>query len=183
MNRYKLDPSRSRFTVQAFAAGILSAFAHSPTFAVRDFSGDVRLGETVQQFELELTVNTHSLELEDRVSASDRQEIEARMWGEILETSAYREITYRGAAAGAETIGQGRYRLVVQGDLTLHGATRPYRIDAELIVFADGLRLGGGGAVRMSEFEIKPVTALGGTIKLKDELKLAFDLAALPDPS
>ena len=35
----------------------------------------------------------------------------------------------------------------------------------------------------MSEFGIRPVTALGGTIKLKDELKLSFDLAALPEPS
>jgi polyisoprenoid-binding protein YceI len=183
MDRYKLDPGRSRFTVQAFAAGILSAFAHSPTFAVRDFSGEIRLGETVQQFELNLTVNTHSLELEDRVSATDRQEIEARMWNEVLETSTYREITYRGAAATADKIGQGRYRLAIQGDLTLHGVTRPYRPDAELIVFADGLRLGGGGLLRMSEFGIKPVTALGGTIKLKDELKLAFDLAALPEHS
>jgi polyisoprenoid-binding protein YceI len=183
MNRYKLDPIRSRFTVQAFSGGILSAFAHSPTFAVRDFSGEVRIGDMVQQFELELTFDTHSLELEDRVSASDRHEIEARMWGEVLESSAYREITYRGATARADTIGQGRSRLVIQGDLTLHGITRPYRVDAELIVFADGLRLGGGGALRMSEFGIKPVTALGGTIKLKDELKLAFDLAALPEHS
>ncbi len=183
MNRYKLDPGRSRFTLQAFSAGILSAFAHSPTFAVRDFSGEVGLGDTVQQFELAMTINPGSLELEDRVSASDRQEIEARMWNEVLETSAYREITYRGAAAKADTIGQGRYRLVIQGDLALHGVTRAYRIDAELIVFADGLRLGGAGTLRMSEFGIKPVTALGGTIKLKDELKLAFDLAALPEPS
>ena len=30
-------PGQSRFTVQAFAAGLLSFLGHSPTFAVRDF--------------------------------------------------------------------------------------------------------------------------------------------------
>jgi polyisoprenoid-binding protein YceI len=182
MNRYRIDTARSRFTVQAFSGGLLSAFAHSPTFAVRDFSGEVRLGDTVEGLELELTVNSDSLELEDRVSASDRKEIESRMRGEVLETSAYREIAYRGRVVRSDTIGQGRYRVVIEGDLTLHGPNRPYRIDAELIVFGDGLRLGGGGTVRMSEFGIRPVTAVGGTIKLKDELRLSFDLAALPEP-
>jgi polyisoprenoid-binding protein YceI len=183
MNRYRIEPGRSRFTVQAFSAGLLSVFAHSPTFAVRDFSGEVRLGATVQGLEVELTVNPNSLDLEDRVSTSDRKEIETRMWGEVLETSKYPEITYRGGAVRADTIGRGRYRVVIEGDLDLHGVTRPYRIDAELIVFADGLRLGGSSTLRMSEYGIRPVTALGGTIKLKDELKLSFDLAGLPSQS
>jgi polyisoprenoid-binding protein YceI len=95
----------------------------------------------------------------------------------------YRSIGYRGGVVQAGTIGQGRYRLTIGGDLSLHGVTRPHRVDAELIVFGDGLRLGGGSVVRMSEYGIRPVTALGGTIKLKDELKLSFDLAALPETS
>ena len=45
MNRYRIDPGRSRFTVQAFATGLLSAFAHSPTFAVRDFRARSASGE------------------------------------------------------------------------------------------------------------------------------------------
>jgi polyisoprenoid-binding protein YceI len=183
MNRYRIDPGRSLFTVQAFAAGLLSAFAHSPTFAVRDYGGEVRLGDTAESLELELTVNPASLDLQDRVSAADRRDIEARMQGEVLETPVYRTIAYRGGVAEAGTVGQGRYRLVIGGDLSLHGVTRPQRIDAELTVFGDGLRLGGASILRMSEYGIRPVTALGGTIKLKDELKLSFDLAALPETS
>ena len=183
MNRYRIEPGRSRFTVQAFAAGLLSAFAHSPTFAVRDYRGEVRLGATAQGLELDLTINPDSLDLEDRVKDSDRREIEGRMRGEVLETSAYREIEYHGRAVRAETIDQGRYRLVIGGDLRLHGVTRPHQLDAELVVFGDGLRLGGVDRLRMSEHGIGPVTALGGTIKLKDELTITFDLAALPEPS
>ena len=37
--RYRFDPSLSRFTVRAFASGLLSFVGHSPTFAVRQFAG------------------------------------------------------------------------------------------------------------------------------------------------
>lgn len=183
MNRYTIDPGRSRFTVQAFATGLLSAFAHSPTFAIRGLGGEVRLGSTAESLEIDLTVDPASLELADQVRDADRREIETRMRGEILETSRFRAIEFRGRAARAESIGKGRYRLAIAGDLTLHGATRPHPIDAELIVFADGLRLGGASVLRMSAHGIRPVTAMGGTIKLKDELHFSFDLAALPASS
>lgn len=183
MNRYAIDPGRSRLTVQAFAAGLLSTFAHSPTFAVRDFGGEVRLGTTAETLELDLEVNPDSLDLVDRLSATERREIETRMRSEVLETLAYRKIAYHARAVRAETIDRGRYRVSLEGDLNLHGTARPHRIDAELIVFGDGLRLGGVTVLRMSEHGIGPVTALAGTIKLKDELRFTFDLAALPESS
>ncbi len=39
MSRYRLDNKSSRFTVQAFATGLLSFAAHSPTFAGSPMSG------------------------------------------------------------------------------------------------------------------------------------------------
>jgi hypothetical protein len=36
---YALDPRKGSFTVQAFATGLLSAFGHSPRFAIRNFDG------------------------------------------------------------------------------------------------------------------------------------------------
>jgi hydrogenase nickel incorporation protein HypA/HybF len=105
MARYRFDPARSRFTVQAFATGLLSAIAHSPTFAVRSFDGTIRLeGSPVENLELELTVDADSLELENRVRPADRREIEGRMREEVLETSVYREITYRAAATRPKSI-------------------------------------------------------------------------------
>jgi polyisoprenoid-binding protein YceI len=181
MNRYRIDPGRSYFTVQAFASGLLSAFAHSPTFAVRDFGGEMRLGETADSFELDPTVIADSLELVDHVRDADRRDIEGRMRGEVLETSLYREISYRGRASRADPIAQGHYRLVIDGELALHGVARPHRMEAELTVFGDGLRLGGRDTLRISEFRIRPVTAVGGTIRLKDQLTISFDIAAVPE--
>lgn len=65
----------------------------------------------------------------------------------------------------------------------LRGVSRPHRLAAELTMFQDGLRLRGDTTVRMSAFGILPVTALAGAVRLEDEVKLSFDLAARPEGS
>jgi polyisoprenoid-binding protein YceI len=178
--RYRIDPRRSRFTVQAFATGALSFFGHSPTFAVRDYAGAIRFeGGHVAGLVLELTVRADSLALEDRVGESDRREIEERMRRDVLETAAHPEIAFRAARPAVEEVARGRYQLGIGGDLSLHGVTRPIRVSAELTVFEDGVQLRCGCPLRMPDFGIRPVTALGGTIRLKDEVQVALDLAAV----
>jgi polyisoprenoid-binding protein YceI len=177
---HRFDPGQSRFTVQAFASGMLSMLGHSPTFAVRDFAGFVRLdGPGVEGLYVELTARADSLELLDRLGAREREEIERRMRREVLETAAFPEITFHTVEFEAELVDRGHYRVFLGGRLTLHGVTRPQGIDAELLFDTDRLRLRGGCTVRMSAYGIRPVTALAGAIKLKDELKLTFDLVAL----
>jgi polyisoprenoid-binding protein YceI len=182
--RYRFDPPRSRFTVQAFAIGLLAAFAHSPTFAVRDFAGGNHLrGDPLEDLELELIVPVDALELEGRIPAADRRDVETRMRGEVLETARYPEIRFQSTDAGVTPTSPGRYQVRIGGRLSLHGVTLPHQVEAELLVFSDGLRLRGDDALRMSDYRIKPVTALGGAIKLKDEVRLAFDIGGVPEVS
>ena len=181
--RYRFDPSRSQFTVQAFAAGVLSFLGHSPTFAVRDFAGWVAFeGGSVHNVRLELAVRADSLELTDAVSDKDRREIEGTMRRDVLQTTDYPKIAYEAVKVSADSVMRGRYRLRIGGRLSLHGVTRPQPVDAELLVFDDGIRLRGESSLRLSDYQIRPVTALGGTIRLKDELRLSFDLAGLGLP-
>ena len=182
--RYRLDPLQGRFTAQAFATGMLSFLGHSPTFAVRDYAGTVAFDdERVATLRLDLTVVAETLAVADDVKPSDRREIEDRMRADVLETGPFPDIVYRAAATASERTGEGRFRIDLDGTLTLHGADRPHRAAAELLLFGDGLRLRGESTLRMSEFGIRPVTAVGGTIRLKDEVRLAFDLAAVPEGS
>jgi polyisoprenoid-binding protein YceI len=184
--RYRFDPARSRFTVQAFATGMLSAFAHSPTFAVRDFRGEFRFdtgGPLPEHLAIDLAIPAGAVELQDRVSQTDRREIHDRMRTEVLAHSAYPEIQYRAADVPCEPLGRGRYRLRIDGNLSLRGATCRQPVDAELEIFEDGVRLGGGCSLPLSRYGIKPVTALGGTIRLKDEVTLSFALVAWPEGS
>ncbi len=180
--RYRLGPELSQFTVQAFASGMLSFLGHSPTFAVRALSGAVVFeGDTINAMRLELAVRADSLELLDKVSASDRREIEGTMRGDVLETTAYPEVRFESAEVSGDAVARGHYRARVAGRLALHGVTLPHAVNAEVLIFADGVRLRGESVLRLSDYRIRPVTALGGTIRLKDELKVSFNLAGLPE--
>lgn len=63
----------------------------------------------------------------------------------------------------------------MNGELMLHGFQRS---SVRIAVNGDVLRATGDFSVRQSDYEIRPVSAVGGTIKLKDELKFSFDIAA-----
>jgi polyisoprenoid-binding protein YceI len=182
--RYTLDPSQGRFTVQAFATGLLSALGHSPTFAVRDFSGGIHFErDEIRSMRLDLTVRADSLDLLDRVKDADRREIIDRMRRDVLESSTYPEIAYHSDDVSSEPIAPGRFRVRIGGHLALHGASRPHRVDAEIQVFGDGIRLLGETPLKLSDYGIRPVTALAGAIKLKDDLKVSFDLPGRPEES
>jgi polyisoprenoid-binding protein YceI len=180
--RYRFEPSLSRFSVQAIATGMLSFMGHSPTFAVRQWAGAVTFDDgRVEQMQAVLTVRAGSLQLVDEVRPADREEIEGRMRSQVLELDRYPEITFQSEEALAEAVAQGRYRVRLAGRLELHGVIRPHRLDMDLVVFSDGIRLAGECPLVMSEFHIRPVTALAGAIRLKDELRVAWDVAAVPE--
>jgi polyisoprenoid-binding protein YceI len=177
--RYRLDPGHGRLTVQAFATGLLSFLGHSPTFAARDFGGEVRFDPaTPEGVALDLTVRADSLALVDNVRPADREDIEGRMRREVLETGAYPEISFHAGEVSAGTADGNRYRVRLAGRLSLHGVTNPHVVDVEVQLYEDGLRLAGECPLRLSDYRIRPVTALGGAIRLRDQLRVSFDLVA-----
>jgi polyisoprenoid-binding protein YceI len=68
--------------------------------------------------------------------------------------------------------------LLVTGDLTLHGATRPCAVPVEVTLLDDALTAEGTAMVKQTDFGIQPVTAAGGTVRVKDELRVTFKLHA-----
>ena len=177
MVRYTFDPKASRFTVQAFASGMLSGLGHSPTFAVREYAGELCFApEAPAETSLLLTVKAESLAVSDSVSAKDRDEIESRMRREVLETAANPEIVFQSNQAATDKISDNWYRLQFAGDLRLHGVKKAQRVDSQVRLTDGEVRLSGQCALLLSAYRIKPVSALGGMIKLKDELKFNFDL-------
>jgi polyisoprenoid-binding protein YceI len=174
---YRLDPRSSRFTVQAFAGGMLSAFAHSPTFAVREFHGGMRFDpQTPKGAALHLTVKSDSLELMDNVKPKDRQEIQTTMRREVLETARYPEITFQSTEVSGSKVADHWYRILFRGELSLHGLSRAHEVEAELREGGEEIRLTGASTLALSAYRLKRVTALGGLIIVKDLVKIAFDL-------
>ena len=66
----------------------------------------------------------------------------------------------------------------MNGELTLHGVKRAQPVSAHVSVEGNTLRAMGDFAIRQSDYAIRPVSALGGAVKLKDELKVSFRISA-----
>jgi polyisoprenoid-binding protein YceI len=177
--RYLVDSSKSTFTVRAFATGLLSMFGHDPTIAIPDFEGEVSLKpDAVEQSTLHLVLNASSLTVTGDINKKDREEINRAMHQEVLESDSYPEIVYECSQLASTKTGEGQYSVVLKGELTLHGVTRDEPITARVWINDRTLRAAGDFSVRQSDYEIRPVSAAGGTVKLKDELKLTFDISA-----
>lgn len=176
VRRYAPDPGVSRFTVRAFSSGLLSALGHNPTIAIRDFDGELRLpSDTLDAAHLQLSVNAASLAVQDQINERDRREMERAMRENVLEISRFPKIVYECANISGG-YPRSNSSVVLDGNLTLRDVTRSLKITARVNVFGDMLRASGEFAIQQSDYDIKPVTALGGTLRLKDELKFAFDI-------
>ena len=69
-----------------------------------------------------------------------------------------------------------RGRWTVRGDLTLHGQTRPVKLD----VRAQNGHFKGAAPLKQRDFGIEPVSVGGGAVKVKNELRVEFDIVAKP---
>jgi polyisoprenoid-binding protein YceI len=176
---YVVDPKASRFTVQAFATGLLSAVGHNPTIGVRNFSGDVNFNsEALQGNEFRMSVKTNSLIVQDDISDKDRREIERLMNEQVLERARYPEIKYDAPAISIKRLGDALYSAVLDGILTLHGVTCKQLVTARIAVFGSMLRASGSFTLKQTDYQIKLISVAGGALKLKDELKFSFEMVA-----
>ena len=177
--RYLVNGKGSRFTARAFATGLLSAFGHDPTISIPDFEGEALVNlNALEESSLHLVIQAASLTVTDDINDKDRDEINRRMHAEVLESDGYSEITYECSKLSASQTGEGQYWVALNGELSMQRLTRSRPVSARVTVNEDTLRAVGEFSVRQSDYEIKPFSAAGGTVKLKDEIKLSFEITA-----
>lgn len=184
MAKYLAATDLSRFSVQAFAGGLLSSFAHNPTFAVRTFSATLEFDPASPAgASIQLAADAGSLRQTDNVRPADREEIERVMRSEVLEVEKYPQIIYRSTEIASDRVTEGWFRCRIRGELSLHGVAKAHALEATVRINDDTLRFSGETSIRMPDFRLKQVSALAGTIKLKEEINLAFDFAMKSAPS
>ncbi len=177
--RYRIDAERGSFTVQVFAEGMLSFMGHNPTFAVRRYGGEIQFAEDDNAVEsMMIVAEAESLSLRDNVSEKDRTEIENTMREDVLETYKFSEIYFVSKDISLTEKRDGKFAVTANGVLSLHGETLPKTIEAEAEISGENIRANGEFSLRQSDFNIEQVKALGGTLKVKDEVKISFDITA-----
>jgi polyisoprenoid-binding protein YceI len=178
-DRYVIDGRSSRFTVRAFATGLLSRMGHNPTIAIRDFSGEVKFNpDKLEAGSFYLVIKTASLSVQDDISDKDLREMERLMNQEVLETAKFPEIVYAAPSISVTKMGDMLYSATLNGKLTLHGVTRSQSIIARVLFLGEMLRASSDFSLDQTDYNIKLVSVAGGALKLKDELKFSFEIVA-----
>ena len=176
---YVMDARTSRFTVQAFATGVLAGMGHNPIIGIRDFSGQVDFSsDTLEGSGFHISIKSSSFNVQNDISDKDRREIERLMNEQVLETAKYPEIVYDASSFTATKLGDTLYSAPLNGNLTLHGVTNRQPVTARVAAFGDMLRASGDFTLRQTDYQIKLVSVAGGALKLKDELKFSFEIVA-----
>ena len=124
-----------------------------------------------------MKIKSSSLELMDEVSEYDSGEILRVTTHEVLETTRFPEIAYNSSHVTTR-IGENLFGAAVQGSLTLHGITNRMNFTSQVVVGEDALRGYGNFVVNQSEYGITIASVADGTLKMKDELKVAFFIGA-----
>lgn len=178
--QYTIDKAASRFAVQAFAAGLLSAFGHSPTIGIRDYAGEIQfVPETYEKGFVHVIVQTGAMEVFDEMKSDDRKKLEQLMFEDVLDVKHFPTAVYESKEITVNTAADSNMlQAHVVGDLTLRGVTQTHSFDAHVTPMGTMLRISGGFPLRQSDYGIKPVSFAGGALRLKDELKFKFELVA-----
>jgi polyisoprenoid-binding protein YceI len=162
-----IDVDRSKLSIQVFKSGLFSAFAHNHEIEAPIAEGSVDMSVST----VTLRIDARRLRVADPdTSADTRAEIQKTMEGPmVLDVEHFPEIAFE--STGVQALGEDRWR--IGGDLALHGKTTPVIVDV-------GLRDGhyrGSATIKQKDFGIRPVSIAGGSVKVKDEVRIEFDIA------
>ena len=161
-----IDTGKSFISVRVFKAGLFSGFAHD-----HEISGRIQEGSFAEANpSVQLKVDARKLRVMDKdVSDKDRAEIQQTMLGpKVLDSERFPEIRFR--STRVEHITDRKW--LVHGELDLHGQTRPVSVD---ITEQNG-HYRGTAELKQKDFGITPISLGGGTIKVKNELRVEFDI-------
>lgn len=175
--RFRIDPARSKFMVNADRAGLAWFKGHSHRLAVRDFSGEASLTlDVVNPASLTMTVNAGSLEETDAAFTDAQKAIIKKEVNElVLESAKYPEINFRSTSVMGVPRAGG-FDVKISGDLTLHGVTRPVTIPARVTLEGDSMRAVGEFEINRKKFGVNATEAFHGFVKVRHEIKFVFDI-------
>ena len=184
-----IDTAATAVRIFAYRDGWLARFGHNHVIESRAVSGRVWLGEPANQSRFELTIPVATLIVDDPAarkaagpdftsvpSAKDREGTRTNMLGSAL-LDATRSPVIRVRSMSIQAAGP-RYDVSAEVMIRNHAAV--VKFPADVLETANGLRVTGELRVRQSALGLTPFHALGGALKVRDEIRIAFEIAANP---
>jgi hypothetical protein len=173
------DATTATCHVFTFKEGVLSAVAHDLRIRVERFTieidaaaGTIHARFFADSLRVECAMKAGR---EDFVALSDRnkREIEGNIVDEVLHARRYPEIVFRSTRGEAGRGGEAD-ELRIEGMLALHGSERPLRATAR----RQAGRWIAEVELRQPDFDIKPYSAMLGTLKVQPTVRVRVSVPA-----
>ncbi len=185
---FEVDPAASEVRIYVYRDGPLAARGHNHVIVADDLVGAVLLpAEGLASAAVDLVVPVERLrvdppELRQRLGGSFAAEVPAdaaaatrkNMLGEaVLAADRHPLIGVSAVRVGGELP-----KLVLEVAISLHGQTRRQLVPVDVRLDGDRLQAHGALAIRQSEFGMTPMSALGGLLRVQDEVMVEFRVVA-----
>jgi polyisoprenoid-binding protein YceI len=178
-----IDAAESRVTILVGKAGLLSFAGHAHEVVAPAVRGRVAFDPADwPRASVSLEFDAAALRVTGKgEAASDVPTVEKTMLGEqVLDVQHFPTIAFQSWRVSL-AFGTAGAALTIDGDMTLHGRTRPMTIRANATADASGrVTATGAFTLKQTDFGMVPVTAAGGTVRVKDEVDIQFVLKASP---
>ncbi|HEY1290752.1 MAG TPA: YceI family protein [Burkholderiales bacterium] len=173
---YGAEPGDSLVVVRVYRGGRLAKLGHDHVVSTRDVHGFIDADQGRGDF----YAGVESLTVDDPAqraaagftstpSESDIAGTRSNMLEKVLEAERFPFVALR-----VRKVEQG----TLQGELALHGVTRPLRIPAKIDAGADHLEVSGSFAINQTDFGIEPFSVFGGALAVQDRIDLSFTIRA-----
>lgn len=178
---YRIDPGRSRATINVGKSGVFSfAAGHTHVVSGPIASGGVDVDtESLARSHVRLTIAGADLKVSPQGEpADDVPKVQETMDGEkVLDVRRHPEITFDSTSVTVKERRGDAADLVVAGRLTIRGVTQVVSIPAHVTFDRQRLSATGRFAVKQSAFGITPIS-VAGVVSVKDLLEIEFSVGA-----
>ena len=178
---YVVDPAQSSVRIHVGKSGAFSFAGHTHEVAAPALSGEVTADPAdLAASRVALTFQAGALKVQpEGEPAGDAPKVEEAMRGpKVLDAARFPTISFKSQRVSGREAGGGTYDLELAGEIALHGVTRPITFPVHVEVSGDTLTASGKAVLRHDQFGMQPVSAAGGSVKVKNEIAVEYRIVA-----
>ena len=176
---YVIDASASAVQVHVGKSGVFGFAGHTHEVLAPRFDGRVEADpEDLARSSVELAFAASALKVSEQGEPEgDAPKVQDVMSGpKVLDVARFPAIRFRSQQVSGRKVAEGVYELQVTGELSLHGVARTVTVPVRVEMAGNSLTASGKTTLAQKAFGIEPVSAGGGTVKVKNELGIEFKL-------
>jgi polyisoprenoid-binding protein YceI len=177
---YAVDGGASEVRIHVGKSGAFGFAGHSHE-VIAPVKGEVtanpdELGASI----VSLTFDAADMKvLAEGADAEDGPKVAEAMKGpKLLEVARFPAITFKSQRVSGKGGASGTFDLELAGDMTIHGVTKALTLPVHVEVAGDTLTATGKAVLRHDQFGLQPITAGGGTVKVKNEIGVTYRIVA-----